>query len=187
MSAGGAVQVRLCQRAGSRSCRRGPCRPLLTTTVDRANAALTSSPFVLTVVPRVEGSRPADDPAASDTAQPRDIWPGPVYASPGPRACPAQAREHPLSVPLARHEHGCGSSVNAPAAAPVRPGRRHRACASADVLDDLDEFVQAVTLAAGEVDKLPCSLDNSAAFGRSCDRNTTPTPELEQTLIAEHP
>jgi hypothetical protein len=35
---------------------------------------------------------------------------------------------------------------------------------SADVLDDLDELVEAVAMAAGEVDELFGSLDDGAAF-----------------------
>ena len=56
---------------------------------------------------------------------------------------------------------------------------------SADVLDDLDQLVEAVALAAGELDELPRSLDDGAAFGRPRNRDATPAPELEQSLVAE--
>jgi hypothetical protein len=47
-------------------------------------------------------------------------------------------------------------------------GRRHRS--SGDVLDDLDQLVDAVTVAACEVDELSCSLDDGA------DRCVQPGP-----------
>jgi hypothetical protein len=49
---------------------------------------------------------------------------------------------------------------------------------SADVFDDLDQLVETVTLAAGEVDEFPCPLDDGAAFGRSRDRDPMPAAEL---------
>jgi hypothetical protein len=58
---------------------------------------------------------------------------------------------------------------------------------SADVFDDLDQLVEAVTLAAGEVDELFRSLDDGAAFGCACDRDATPAAELEQSFVAEQP
>jgi hypothetical protein len=56
---------------------------------------------------------------------------------------------------------------------------RSKWIALADVFDDLDELVEAVTLAAGEVDELLCSLDNGASFGRSCDQDAAAAAELE--------
>lgn len=59
--------------------------------------------------------------------------PGPVYVSPSSRACPAQARDDPRSVPLALPEHGCRSSDNAPAAAFWPTCRLHpRPCSAHD-------------------------------------------------------
>jgi hypothetical protein len=59
--------------------------------------------------------------------------------------------------------------------------------ASADVFDDLDQLVEAVALAAGEVDELFRSLDDGAAFGCPCNRGAAPASELEQSLVAEQP
>ena len=56
----------------------------------------------------------------------------------------------------------------------------------ADVFDDLDELVEAVALAAGEIDELPCALNDSATFGRPRDQDATAAAELEQALVAEH-
>jgi len=50
---------------------------------------------------------------------------------------------------------------------------------SADVFDDLDEFVQAVAVVAGELDQFLGPLDDDTAFGCSGDRNATPASELE--------
>jgi hypothetical protein len=58
--------------------------------------------------------------------------------------------------------------------------------ALADVFDDLDQFVDAVAVVAGEVDELSGSLDDGATLGRSCDRDPMPAPELEQSFVAEH-
>jgi hypothetical protein len=44
-----------------------------------------------------------------------------------------------------------------------------------------------VTVVAGEVDELPCSLDDGAAFGGAGNRDAAPAPELEQPLVAEQP
>ena len=38
---------------------------------------------------------------------------------------------------------------------------------------------------AGEVDELPGSLDDGAAFGCSRDGSSAPAPEFEQSLLAE--
>jgi hypothetical protein len=59
--------------------------------------------------------------------------------------------------------------------------RRDAKQASADVLDDLDELVDPIAVAAGEVDQLLRSLDDRAAFGRSCDGDPTAMPELEDS------
>ncbi len=40
---------------------------------------------------------------------------------------------------------------------------------SAHVLDDLDQLINAITLAAGEVDELARSLDDGPAFGCPCN------------------
>ena len=56
---------------------------------------------------------------------------------------------------------------------------RRSASSSADVLDDLDELVEPVTLAAGEVDELLCSLDDGAAFGGASDGDAASAAELE--------
>ena len=53
---------------------------------------------------------------------------------------------------------------------------------SAHVFDDLDEFVEAVAVVAGELDQLLCPLDDDAAFGRPCNRDTAPASELELVL-----
>jgi hypothetical protein len=57
---------------------------------------------------------------------------------------------------------------------------------SADVLDDLDQLVQAVALAAGEIDELSRSLDDGTTFGRPGNRDTAPAAELEQSLVAKY-
>ena len=54
-----------------------------------------------------------------------------------------------------------------------------------DVLDDLDELVEAVALAAGEVDELSGSCDDGATFGGAGDRDAAAASELEQALVAE--
>jgi hypothetical protein len=45
---------------------------------------------------------------------------------------------------------------------------------SVHVLDDLDQLVGAVTVAAGVVDELSCSLDDGASLGCSCDGDARP-------------
>ena len=50
---------------------------------------------------------------------------------------------------------------------------------SADLLDDLDQFIGAVALLAGEVDQVPCSLDDCSAFGCARDGDAAPAPEFE--------
>ena len=40
---------------------------------------------------------------------------------------------------------------------------------------------------AGEVDELPGSLDDGAAFGCARDGDSAAAPELEQSLVAEQP
>jgi hypothetical protein len=47
---------------------------------------------------------------------------------------------------------------------------------SAELFDDLDEFVQAVPVVAGEIDELLRSLDNGATLGSPSDRDATPAP-----------
>ena len=58
---------------------------------------------------------------------------------------------------------------------------------SADLLDDLDQLVGAVTLLAGEVDEVPRSLDDSATLRCARDRDAASAAELEQSLVAEEP
>ncbi len=53
---------------------------------------------------------------------------------------------------------------------------------SAQVFDDFGEFVEPVAVAAGELDQLLCPLDDDAAFGRPCNRDTAPASELELVL-----
>jgi hypothetical protein len=50
---------------------------------------------------------------------------------------------------------------------------------SADVFDDLDQLVDAVAVVPGEVDELLRSLDDSATFGRACNRDAAAAAELE--------
>jgi hypothetical protein len=58
---------------------------------------------------------------------------------------------------------------------------------SGDALDDLDQLVYAVTLAACEVDQLSGTLEHGSPLGRPCNRDATPAPELEQALVAKEP
>jgi hypothetical protein len=58
---------------------------------------------------------------------------------------------------------------------------------SADVLDDLDQLVQAVALTARELDKLPRSLDDCTTLGRPRNRDATSTSELQQSLVPQQP
>jgi hypothetical protein len=62
-----------------------------------------------------------------------------------------------------------------------------RSSSSADVLDDLDQLVEAVALPAGEVDEFFGSLDDGAAFGCSGDMDAASASELEQSFVAELP
>ena len=50
--------------------------------------------------------------------------------------------------------------------------------ASADVFDDLDQFVEAVTVVAGEVHELPRPLDDRAPLRRPRDGDAAAAPEL---------
>ena len=45
------------------------------------------------------------------------------------------------------------------------PGQSNQEFLSADVFDDLDEFVGAVAVVAGELDELLRALDDGASFG----------------------
>ena len=84
----------------------------------------------------------------------------------------------------ARLELGRELGRTEPRRRPRCPGREPRS--SADVFDDPDEFVEAVALAAGEVDELPCALNDGATFGRPGDQDAAAAAELEQSLVAEH-
>lgn len=53
------------------------------------------------------------------------------------------------------------------------------------VLDDRDELVEAVALAAGEGDELSCLLDDGASSGRAGDGDATSASEFEQSFVAE--
>jgi len=59
--------------------------------------------------------------------------------------------------------------------------------ALADVLDDLEELVQAVTLTAGELDELLRSRNDRAALGGAGDGDPTTAAELEQAFLAQYP
>jgi hypothetical protein len=54
-----------------------------------------------------------------------------------------------------------------------------------DVLDDLNQLVRSVPVAACELDEFACPLHDGSALGRSGDRNATSAPELEQPLVPE--
>jgi hypothetical protein len=58
---------------------------------------------------------------------------------------------------------------------------------STHALDDLDQLVHAVAVVAGELDELLRSLDDGSTLGRPCDRDAASAPELEESLVAEHP
>jgi hypothetical protein len=90
--------------------------------------------------------------------------------------CPCGFRmvEPPRS---ARTTRSCG-----PVHTPVIPGGSRQSLGRA--LDDLDELVDAVALATGELDELPRSLHDRAPLGRPCDRDAPAAPELEQPLVA---
>ena len=53
-----------------------------------------------------------------------------------------------------------------------------------DVLDDLDQFVGAVAVVAGEVDEFSGSLDDGALCGGGGDGDAASAAELEQSLVA---
>jgi len=61
----------------------------------------------------------------------------------------------------------------------------HASVSSADrgsadlLLDDLDQFVELVALAAGEGDEFLCSLDDGASLGCAGDRDASSASELE--------
>lgn len=56
---------------------------------------------------------------------------------------------------------------------------------SGDRLDDLHQLVDAVSLAAGELDERMRLRDHSAPLGRARDGDPPPTAELEQPLVPE--
>ena len=56
----------------------------------------------------------------------------------------------------------------------------------AEVLDDLDELVGSVAVAAGEVDELFGACDDGALFGGAGDGDAAAAAELEQSFVAEH-
>ena len=58
--------------------------------------------------------------------------------------------------------------------------------AASRVLDDPDELVHPIALAAGELDELTRARDDSALLGRPGDRDATAAAELEQSLVAQH-
>jgi len=59
---------------------------------------------------------------------------------------------------------------------------RH-ACSSAHALDDLDQLVHSVALMAGELDKLPRSLDDRSPFRRPRNRDASTATELEKSFV----
>jgi hypothetical protein len=58
---------------------------------------------------------------------------------------------------------------------------------SADVLDDLNQLVESVAVATGEVDEFLRFLNDGAAFRCRCDRDAASATELEQSLVTQHP
>ena len=56
---------------------------------------------------------------------------------------------------------------------------------SPELLDDLDEFVGFVALAAGEVEELSGLFDDGAVFGGAGDGDAAAAAELEQAFVAE--
>jgi hypothetical protein len=58
---------------------------------------------------------------------------------------------------------------------------------SGDVFDDLDEFVDAVAVVAGEVDEFSGSLDDCATFGCAGDGDAAAASEFEQAFVSELP
>jgi hypothetical protein len=56
---------------------------------------------------------------------------------------------------------------------------------SAEVLDDADEFVGAVALAACELDEFACAGDDRAAFRGAGDGHAASASELEQPFVAQ--
>lgn len=70
-------------------------------------------------------------------------------------------------------------------AAPVVSVVAKRVCLSADVLDDLDEFVGAVAVLAGVVDKFAGALDDDAAFRCTCDGDAASAAEFEEAFVAQ--
>jgi hypothetical protein len=56
---------------------------------------------------------------------------------------------------------------------------------SADVFDDLDQFVEAVPVATGELDELLRPLDHGTVLRRADDGDAPSAAELEQALVAE--
>jgi len=58
---------------------------------------------------------------------------------------------------------------------------------SGNVLDHGDEFVDGVSLRAGEVDQLPHLLHDGTAFGCPGHGDTAAAPKLEQPLVLKQP
>src|SRR5947207_13248334 len=54
-------------------------------------------------------------------------------------------------------------------------------------MDDLDQLIQLVALPTCESNELLRALGDGAAFGRPCNRDSAPAPELEQSLVSEEP
>ena len=65
--------------------------------------------------------------------------------------------------------------------------RAVRAACSGDVFDHLDEFVDGVSLAAGELDELTDFLDDGAAFGCPGDGDSASAAKFEQSFVLEQP
>ena len=50
----------------------------------------------------------------------------------------------------------------------------------------IEQLVEAVAVVAGEGDEFLCLLDDGATFERARNRDATPAPEFEQSLVAEY-
>src|SRR5262245_30598732 len=62
---------------------------------------------------------------------------------------------------------------------------RARGGRSADVLDDLDQLVHAVTVLAAELDELACLHHDDTALGSSRNRDASTAPELEKSFASK--
>jgi hypothetical protein len=85
----------------------------------------------------------------------------------------------------------CGTRCGQWGKCPVRvivdfePNVRRADRASGDRLDDLDQLVDPVALAAGELDERPGLSDHSAHLRRARHRDPSTPPKLEQPFVPE--